>query len=180
MHNILQLAFLHKQKILQMLLKQFTELCLLLFNENSVSLYGCANISLTSWGCILKQDRRKLIEEVLGIISRGTRETCGGRHGDTEQQEIKPGLTGDSGVGWKSVCACVCVCVLGRSTLTSQMMDRSPFQVIWTKTSIDLKQGRNTVKSVLQMSPLSGIYRMYQKRVRVRSRRTVNWLLHLW
>ena len=52
------------RNILQMLLKTFTELCLFLSNEYSVSLYRCASIY---WGCILKNDRHKLIEEVLGM-----------------------------------------------------------------------------------------------------------------
>ena len=47
-----------------MLLKTFTELCLFLSNEYTVSVYGCASIY---WGCILKNDRHKLIEEVLGM-----------------------------------------------------------------------------------------------------------------
>jgi len=46
--------------------------------------------------------------------------------------------------------------------------------------TLDLKQGRNIVISALQMSPLSGICRMDPKRIRLRSQRTVNWLLHLW
>ena len=63
--HILQLIFLCvNRNILQMLLKTFTELCLFLFNKYSVSLYGCASIY---WGCILKNDRHKLVEEVLGM-----------------------------------------------------------------------------------------------------------------
>lgn len=50
------LFFCINKNILQMLLKTFT--------EYSVSLYGCASID---WGCILKNDGHKLIEEVLGM-----------------------------------------------------------------------------------------------------------------
>ena len=58
------LFFCINRNILQMLLKTFTELCLFLSNKYTVSLYGCASIY---WGCILKNDKHKLIEEVLGM-----------------------------------------------------------------------------------------------------------------